>query len=477
MNLATNYDVAIVGAGAAGLAAAIECARAGLASVVFDEQPAPGGQIYRAIGSTPLADRRVFGPDYWHGESLAREFEHANAAYAPATTVWAVTRSGGGFEVGVSGNGTARLITVWQVILATGAQERPFPIPGWTLPGVMTAGAAQILLKTSGLVPDGRVVLAGTGPLLYLVAAQLARVGAKVDCLLDTTPPGRWRAAAAHAFEFVTSPYLLKGLALLREARAARRVVRGVERIEAVGDARLQRVRFVAGGRSEELPADVLLLHQGVVPNINLSNAIGCEHHWDDAQLAFVPAVDAWGASSVAGVSIAGDGAGIAGARAAEARGRLAGLHVAHALGKLDEAARDRAAASARAELARYTRGRAFVDALYRPADSFRIPVGDTIVCRCEEVTAQQVLDTVKLGCTGPNQMKSFLRCGMGPCQGRLCGLTVTELIARARNVAPGAVGHYRLRFPVKPITLGELASLPQTKESVQAVVRIGKSH
>jgi bacterioferritin-associated ferredoxin len=236
-------------------------------------------------------------------------------------------------------------------------------------------------------------------------------------------------------------------------------------------------VRYSAGGRSEEMPADLLLLHQGVVPNINLANAIGCAQRWDEAQLAFVPTVDDWGASSVDGVAIAGDGAGIAGARAAEARGRLAAMQVAHVLGRLEAAARDHAAAPVRAELARYSRGRAFVDAMYRPADAFRIPTGDTVVCRCEEVTAQQIVDTVKLGCTGPNQMKSFLRCGMGPCQGRLCGLTVTELIARERGVAPGEVGHYRLRFPIKPIPLGELAALPQTDEAIQAVVRIGKAH
>ncbi len=477
MNLAANYDVAIVGAGAAGLAAAIECAHAGLATVIFDEQPSPGGQIYRSITTTPLQDQSVLGPDYWHGESLLRQLESADVIYVPRSTVWAVTRQDGGFEIGVSNDGAARLLMVQQVILAAGALERPFPIPGWTLPGVMTAGAAQILLKSSGLVPDGRVVLAGTGPLLYLVAAQLARVGAKIECLLDTTPPGRWRAAVPHVFEFLASPYFAKGLSILRDAHSAARIVKHVERVEALGTQSLERVRYVAGGRTAEITADLLLLHQGVVPNINLSNAIGCEHRWNEAQLAFVPVVDAWGASSVAGVAIAGDGAGIAGARAAEARGRLAGLNAACRLGRLDTAARDRLAAPARAELARFSRGRAFVDAMYRPADQFRMPEGSTIVCRCEEVTAQQVIDTIKLGCTGPNQMKSFLRCGMGPCQGRFCGLTVTELIARARNVAPGEVGHYRLRFPIKPITLGELAALPQTDASVQAVVRIGKSH
>jgi len=477
MNIASSCDVAVVGAGAAGLAAAAECARRGLSTVVFDEQQAAGGQIYRAITATPLKDRTVLGADYWHGEGLVGEFARAGATHVPGATVWAVTRSDDGFEIGVSHDGVAQLVQAKQVILATGALERPFPIPGWTLPGVMTAGAAQLLLKTSGLVPEGRVVLAGTGPLLYLVAAQLARVGGRIDCLLDTTPRGQWRSAAPYAVDFLRSPYLAKGLSILRDARRATRLVGGVQQLEALGGDSLQRVRFVAGGRSEELPVDLLLLHQGVVPNINLSNAIGCAQRWDEAQLAFVPVVDRWGASSVAGVTIAGDGAGIAGARAAEARGRLAGLHTVHMLGRLDAAARDRAAAPVRTELARFTRGRAFVDAMYRPAEAFRIPAGETIVCRCEEVTAQQVIDTVKLGCTGPNQMKSFLRCGMGPCQGRLCGLTVTELIARERQAPPGEVGHYRLRFPVKPITLGELAALPETDEGIKAVVRIGKAH
>jgi bacterioferritin-associated ferredoxin len=117
-------------------------------------------------------------------------------------------------------------------------------------------------------------------------------------------------------------------------------------------------------------------------------------------------------------------------------------------------------------------RGRLFLDRLYRPSDHFRQPADDTIVCRCEEVSARQVLDAAALGCTGPNQMKAFLRCGMGPCQGRLCGLTVTELIAKARGVSPAEVGHYRLRPPVKPVTLGELASLPRDDAAVQAVVR-----
>ena len=121
----------------------------------------------------------------------------------------------------------------------------------------------------------------------------------------------------------------------------------------------------------------------------------------------------------------------------------------------------------------RYARGRRFLDLRYQPAQQFRIPAGDTIVCRCEEVSAVQVMETVRLGCPGPNQMKAFLRCGMGPCQGRLCGLTVTEMIASGRGVGPQAVGYYRVRPPVKPITVAELASLPKSTADVNAVVRI----
>lgn len=477
MKLDDRYEVAVIGAGPAGLVGATELAMMGIRVAVIDEQAAPGGQIYRAITTTPVADRAVLGDDYWHGESLVSRFRHSGAHYAPRTTVWALTRtadeSGDGFEIALSTAGAARLVRARHVILATGAMERPFPIPGWTLPGVMTAGAAQILLKTSGLAPSGTTVLAGSGPLLYLIAAQFAAGGVRIECLLDTTPRGRITQSLGHAWEFAGSPYFDKGRALLRKAKRSTTIHKHVEHLSAEGDGKLERVRYRVDGGTREILADHLLLHQGVVPGINLSNAIGCAQHWDDDQLCFTPTLDEWGASSVPGVTIAGDAAGIGGARAAESRGALAALHAANALGRLATSRRDALAVQPRRALARWMQGRRFVDAVYKPAPQFRIPKGDTIVCRCEEVTAAQVAETVRLGCVGPNQMKSFLRCGMGPCQGRLCGLTVTELIAAERNATPAETGYYRLRFPIKPITLGELASLPQTDASVDAVVRI----
>jgi NADPH-dependent 2,4-dienoyl-CoA reductase/sulfur reductase-like enzyme len=256
----------------------------------------------------------------------------------------------------------------------------------------------------------------------------------------------------------------------LSRVRRRVRILSGANRIAALGDGQIQAVGFLAGGREIRLPVDHLLLHQGVVPNVNLAMSIGVEHGWDALQLCWRPIADEFGTTSIPGIAVAGDGAGICGAWAAEERGRLAGLRI------VDDLAGGRDAPSEQSlsqSLRRWQIGRGFLDRLYQPAAQFRVPEDDAVmVCRCEEVTAGQVRHAVGIGCEGPNQLKSFLRCGMGPCQGRQCGLTITELIASERRVAPQAVGYYRLRPPVKPVTLAELASLPQTDAAAAAVVR-----
>ena len=467
-------DIAVIGAGPAGLAASATAAKLGLGVLMLDENAGVGGQIYRAITTNPVKSPALLGEDYWRGEILAKEFAASSAQHAAAAAVWSVAPlEGGGHEIGVSITGRSRLISAREIILATGALERPFPIPGWTLPGVMSCGGAQTALKASGLVPDGRIVIAGCGPLLWLLAWQYLNAGVAISAILDTTTRSNWPSALPHLTSFLASPYFFKGLKLMRSVRSKVRVISGIEALRAEGTGKVESVVYSKASRDERIAADTLLLHQGVVPNINLSNAVGCRHHWNATQLSWEPETDDWGATSVAGIAIAGDGAGINGAEAAAERGRIAALGAAHRLGKINAVTRDSEAAAARANLARFQRGRLFLDTLYRPGRTFRVPQGDTIVCRCEEVTADRIRATVPLGAIGPNQMKSFLRCGMGPCQGRLCGLTVTELIADVRGVPPEKVGYYRLRPPVKPITLGELASMPKTEASEKAVVRI----
>ena len=463
-----SYDVVVIGAGPAGLAAAATAAEADLSTLLLDENAGPGGQVWRAIASTPVTERDRLGADYWAGEDLVQAARSSGAEIIQRATVWSLDRH---LEIGVSIGGASSFVKARRVILATGALERPFPIPGWTLPGVMTAGAAQTMLKSSGLVPDGPTVIAGQGPLLWLLAAQILRLGGRIDRILDTTERRNYLAALPHAFAFVTSSYFAKGRAMMKEVRAKVPVVTRVSELAAAGDGRLVTVTYVAGGRRETIPTRLLLLHQGVVPNVNLAMAAGVEHRWDDSQLCWSPMLDRNGSTSVEGIAIAGDGAGIGGVAAAVARGRIAAIAAVEALAPA-AAVKLAPMSTFRASLAQAERGRAFLDTLFRPARQFRIPSGDTIVCRCEEVTTKDVLDAVAIGATGPNQLKAYCRCGMGPCQGRLCGLTVTELMAQAHGKSPQEIGYYRLRAPVKPITLAELAAVPKTEADVKAVVR-----
>jgi NADPH-dependent 2,4-dienoyl-CoA reductase/sulfur reductase-like enzyme len=463
-----SYDVVVIGAGPAGLAAAATAAEAGLSTLLLDENVGPGGQVFRAITSTPVTERDRLGADYWVGADLVQAVRESGTEIVQRAMVWSLDRN---LEIGVSVGGVSAFVKAQRVILATGALERPFPIPGWTLPGVMTAGAAQTMLKSSALVPDGRTLIAGQGPLLWLLAAQILRLGGRIDRILDTTQRRNYLAALPHAFAFVTSPYFAKGVALMQEVRAKVPVVSGVTELAAAGDGQLATVSYLAGARRETLQADLLLLHQGVVPNINLAMAAGIEHRWDELQLCWSPVLDQNGNSSIDDIAIAGDGAGIGGAGAAVFRGRIAARAVVEALAPA-AAAKLAPMATLKTGLVQAERGRTFLDTLFRPAPRFRIPSGDTIVCRCEEVSAKDILDAVAIGATGPNQLKAYRRTGMGPCQGRLCGLTVTELMAEARGKSPQEIGYYRLRAPVKPITLAELAAVPKTEDDVKAVVR-----
>lgn len=449
------FDLAVVGAGPAGMAAAALAGELGLSTVVLDEQPAPGGQIYRNIERARGAS--LSGSNYQKGADLARAFRATSLDYRPETGVWHIeTEPDAPCRLWLLRNARVGQVRARRVLLATGATERPVPVPGWTLPGVMTVGALQILLKAAGVVPDAPVVLAGNGPLLYLTAVQLAASNVRVAAVLDTAARHDRRAALPHLPGFVASGMWRAGMSLLRDFRAVGpHVVRNVTEVEIEGEDCARAIRYrTEDGQSGTIPAAIVGLHEGVVPATSLARAIGCDHAWDAVQSTFRPQIDTWGQSTVAAVQIVGDGAGIAGADAAPLAGRIAVLEAARVLGRLTPAERDRRATPLRRALGRILRGRPFIDTLYAPRLA-RGPLADpVIVCRCEEVTAGAVRAAAATGASGPNQIKAFLRCGMGPCQGRFCALTVTRLIAEASGVPEAEVGTFRLRPPVKPIPL-----------------------
>ncbi|MDA8636992.1 FAD-dependent oxidoreductase [Rhodospirillales bacterium] len=457
------YDLIVIGGGPAGMSAATEAAEHGLHTALIDEQSAVGGQIYRAVDEVVTRradDLPMLGEEYAYGETVANAFRASTAEYISGHTVWQLDQDG---SIWSSDGAKAHAFQAKNIILATGALERPVPIPGWTLPGVMTAGAAQILLKTAGMIPVGKIVIVGSGPLLLLVADQLIKAGADVEAVLDTTGVMDYVRGAPHLLRATKSwPYLQKGLKLKRAIKdAGVPIYSGAHEFLISGDGQAEQIGFTSGGLRRTLRVSTVLLHQGVVPNTQASRQLRLAHGWHKTQRYWYPRVDEWGHSDVPAIFVAGDGAGVFGAKTAEIKGKLSALQVAYLQGRISVQVRDNAAAPLLSELENHTSIRPMLDAIFvPPRDILNPPIDATIVCRCEEVTAGNVRDAAALGAQGPNQLKAFYRTGMGPCQGRMCGLTVTEILAAAHNKCPEDIGAYRIRPPLKPLTLAELADM-----------------
>lgn len=453
-----QIEVLILGSGPAGMAAAMQLKALGIGVRVLDEQRSPGGQIYRDIGRASSARKSLLGADYSEGATTVNAFLASGVDYVPNASVWLISADR---QVHYQVAGQARVVQAQRILLCCGAYERPMPIPGWTLPGVMTAGAGQILLKSGGQVPTGSVVLTGSGPLLYLLAVQYLQAGVRVTALVDTCA----RFDLLSALRFLPAALkgwrqLLKGIGLMHTLnRAGITWHRGASNLRVEGNEQAEALSFEVKGSLHRIACDLILLHQGVVPNTQPSLSIAAVHRWDDSQMCWVAEQDEWGEISVPGFFIAGDAAGIDGAEAAAVQGRVVAIGLAKSLKAVAPQAARLQAKPLRRMLAKYHSVRPFLERLYRPKPSLCIPADETIVCRCEEVTAGAIREYAALGCLGPNQTKAFGRCGMGPCQGRQCGLAVTQILADAHNLTPSQVGYYRIRPPLKPITLAELAS------------------
>lgn len=423
-------DVAVVGAGPAGLAAAAAAHRSGARVTVVDSAPRPGGQFWR----------------------------HRSGAAGPRTPVdfraghagWHVERTADGFTIHTT-TGEIRSRTV---IVATGAFDRQIPFPGWTLPGVYTAGGAQALLKGHGVVVGQRVVVAGTGPFLLPVATGLAAAGARVLGVFEAgSPLGFARHPAA---VLRNTAKLAEGAGYLRALRRhripfhARQTVvaaHGAGHVEAVTIASLDRDWRIRERR--ELECDAIAVGYGFTPQVEIPLQLGCATHLDlDGSL--VATADDQQRASVPGVYLAGEVCGVGGAQLSIVEGAVAGMCAA-------------GATPPKALLRSRAAHRAFAAALHR---TYPVPSGwqtwlddDTLVCRCEEVPVRAVRRAVEdLGATDPRAVKLLARPGMGLCQGRVCGYATACLTARGRPVTADDLRGLATRPVAHPVSLGTLA-------------------
>jgi NADPH-dependent 2,4-dienoyl-CoA reductase/sulfur reductase-like enzyme len=431
-------DLVIVGAGPAGLGAAVEATEHGLPVVMLDENAAPGGRIWQALearGAKDAGDAAAL--------ALIRRFRASPVQAHWNATVWAIEPDGRVFWSDADG---AHSVFARNVLLATGTTERPMPVAGWTLPGVMTVGAAQIALKTGDLLPDTGTWLAGQGPLLLLYATQVLDAGGAIAGVIDLSDGFAPLRAIRH-FSLAVLPEIRRGLAWRRRLSQASIRWIAASDVRAEGGDSVRRVSFRTRDGWQSEAADLLLLHDGVIPSVQITRALGCAHTWSETQRCWQPAVDDWGRTSVPHILVAGDGAGIGGAATAILSGRIAVLGLAGG-----------DASALRIERSRYLALRPLLDTLFA---SRPMRLDDTtLVCRCEEVTAGAVRQAARAGCQGANQLKAYTRCGMGPCQGRMCGPVAAEVLAEALGVAVSDVEPLRTRFPTKPVTVSALTNL-----------------
>ncbi|GGE12649.1 NADPH-dependent 2,4-dienoyl-CoA reductase, sulfur reductase [Gemmobacter megaterium] len=452
--------VAVIGAGPAGLRAAQRLVAAGLRPILLDEAAAPGGQIYRRP-PPPLAALRdpaaLYGADAGRAMALARMFEtiRDRVDYRPQTLVWNAARAdGGALSLQLRGaDGVDADLRVRTVVLATGAMDRVVPVPGWTRPGVFSLGGAQIMLKAQAHLIGRRPVFAGSGPLLYLVAWQYAKAGALPAAVIDVASFGTKMLAAPR---MLARPRLL-----LRGARMALDLRRmGVPMIEGALAVRIEQgteglsVHWRAGSRGGIVGCDAVGMGHGLKPERQLADLLGCPVAFDPRSGQWHSTTDAEGRSPIPGVYLAGDMVRINGAHSAEAAGEMAASALLRDMGLARTSAPRRVLLRlALARTAAFRRGleRAFA---LPPAAICDMP-DETVVCRCEGVSAGDLRRALDIwGPADLNRLKAVTRCGMGRCQGRLCGATAGALMAAEAGLPPDAPGPLRGQAPVKPLPL-----------------------
>ncbi|WP_433783376.1 FAD-dependent oxidoreductase [Pseudomonas frederiksbergensis] len=443
--------VVIIGAGPAGIRAAQTLVAHGVRPVLLDEAARGGGQIYRR---QPVNFKRspvkLYGFEAPKANALHRTIDalREQLDYRPDTLVWNAEAN----ALDTLHEGHAARVAFSRVIVATGATDRILPVPGWTLPGVYSLGAAQIALKFQGCAIGERVVFAGSGPLLYLVAYQYAKAGANVVAVLDSSP---FSAQARALPGLLSQPATLaKGLYYRTWLTAHSIPVHQGASLSGIdGQQRVQSLIWRNAKGQHRIDCDAVAFAHGLRSETQLADLLGCEFTWNPLNRAWLPQRDSAGRSSVAEVYLAGDGAGIMGADAAEMAGERAALALLEDSGHLLPPQRATQLEQSLKAIGRFRQGleRAFAFPESWAADA----ADDLMICRCEEVRAGDIRQVVREGHWEINRVKAHCRVGMGRCQGRMCGAAAAEIIACESQRSVAEIGRLRAQAPIKPLPFG----------------------
>ena len=455
-----QFEAMVVGAGPAGMAAALELSRHAVNTAIVDDAEAPGGQVYRPLPAAfKEASPKRMTPRQRTGQRLIQAFlqPNANLTIFSQSSVWGAFEP---YRLNVLHNDQIFELAYQKLIICEGANERVIPFPGWTLPGVMSIGGMQKLLCHQRLIPGKRILLAGSGPLLIAAAAELIRSGAHMTGVLETAKLLETMPLISEMFrqEGVLEESIVHVIPLLKKRKLFQQrscivEAHGTDRVEAATICQLDHDWRPIAASKRIVKTDAVGIGFGFKPGARLSRLCGCKHHFDSEKGGFVPIVDAYQAAGQADIYVAGDAAGIGGATMAEIQGGIAGLHAAYSLGRISKnrfgpliqpllKSRERAAQYA-GKLAQ----------IYRPRDAiYQTIIPETVICRCEGVTAGEIWVQMGKGLLDLTSLKPA-RLGMGPCQGRGCESIAAELL-RLEGVDPHMIEPLGLRPPLMPIPI-----------------------
>jgi len=464
-------DLLVVGGGPAGISAARTADNLGLRVLLVDERPTLGGQIYKQPGPEfRITDPAAGDHQVRFGRGLIASLGNTGVTVLLRTAVVAVEPEHDGHHrvVLVTDGAPARTVRIARVLLAPGAYDRPVAFPGWTLPGVITAGGLQTLAKTQWVLPGHRVVFAGSGPVALAFPAQLAHYGANIVTALEAGPAPRpydlrrIARAARGNISLLGDAANYRALLLRHRVplRYGRIVVRaeGAGRVERVVHAAVDQHWRVIADTERTVAADVLCVGYGFVPSLELLRLVGCDFDFDDNLGGLVVRRDPWGRTSVANVYAAGDGAGVEGSHVAIDEGDLAALGAAVDAGRMTAPQAEAKAAPVRRRLAHRRSLVAATSRLYRVgAGIYELAKSETVICRCESVRQAQI--TAAVDATDDiNVVKAVTRAGMGPCQGKICQRQIAALIAQRHDRPLCDVPLATARMPIRPVPISALA-------------------
>ena len=453
MNFRNEYDVIVIGAGPSGVSAAIKCSEKGLKVLIIDSNENSGGQIYRAPPKSYIKKKAKSLRENLIQMKLSEDLKKNNIDTAYTHTVWQVSP---GYKIDAfNDNGTIQW-TAKNLIIATGTYEKIIPFEGWTTPGVIGLAACTVMLKSHQTLPGNKIILAGNGPLLILVAYYVLKFGGKVEAIIDTSTKFQWIKSM---LPLITNPEnFIQGISWILKIIFSRVPIYSnsivTKATNNTGEI-LVELKNIKNKKVKKINAEVLAVGHGLTPSTDITRLLRVEHIYNELKGGWIAKIDRYFRSSMRNLYITGDGSGISGAIAANDKGKLTAYAVLYDTNIINENEFKNKTDKILKKLNRYeifAKGIANLNST--PKELIENIGNDTILCRCEDITKKEIIQAIKKGAKNLNQIKTWTRFGMGPCQGRTCHYSVARVVSEELKCEVKDLSYLTGRTPIRPFPL-----------------------